>query len=147
MINNIISLPSNENRSIAAGKQNQQENNSNSNEENNHHRNQITITEFNTNRFKPITKPGYIDQIKKVEITRLLSINANSFKLSNREKINQSITNKTKLVLDRVFITEPNAKWSASNTDIIYYKLMQIDRGLKMINADNKMYYMIDKDY
>jgi len=65
----------------------------------------------------------------------------------NGEKINQLITNRTKLALDGVFITEPNAKWSASNTDIMYYKLIQMGRGLKMINADSKIYHIIDKDY
>ena len=46
------------------------------------------MTNFRPRANRIINHPGYIDDIKKVENTRILSINTNSFKPTSHEKMN-----------------------------------------------------------
>ena len=80
---------------------------------------QQSIIMYLQNLTKNIRNKGYINTVKALFNTRILSINTGEFKPSNEEKIQMIIEACEQLSIDILLLNETNIKWTPWNQDKI----------------------------
>ena len=72
---------------------------------------------------KSIQHKDFLDENKKIENTRLMSINTNGFNTENEEKTYQMIKYCLKWQIDIILMSETNVKWMSRTKEITQFKL------------------------
>ena len=112
----ILKNKSNKNEKRIQDKNNQSKSNNNTSAQRSNQQIQIILRSFITHREKtPILNPGYLDEVKRNDNTRILFMNLHSLRPSNDDKINMLIHECQKRTIDAMILSKTNIKQTRSN--------------------------------
>ena len=98
---------------------------------------QIQITQF-INRSRPIIHRGYIDRTKRLENSRILSLNPNGINPWDNVTMHMLKQAFDEHQIDIALLNETNLKCTPKNLDRIENNLKMKYREVKVIGADSK---------
>ena len=84
--------------------------------------------------------------MKKIKNTRILSINPNSFRLENEEKIHQIKQYCNQYQIEIVLLCKTNMKWIIYSKERMKQKLKELGK-IELIHTDSKEYEKAKKNY
>ena len=86
-----------------------------------------------------IRNEGYIDEIKNISNTRILSLNLRGLGPSNNSKIEMLLEACCKYQIDIILLNETNTKWTTINLDKIEKRFKELGRETLIIGADSTL--------
>ena len=94
-----------------------------------------------------VNNKGYIDSIKIEGNIRILALNLNGYRPTDKVKMHQLKQSIQKYNIDVLMLIKVNTKWDITNISRIEREMRQINRGNKIIVADSKEQNVISSDY
>jgi len=106
-----------------------------------------SIRDYFIDNGKEIQNEGYIDEIKRIENMRIITLNIKGCRMKNQDRITEIRESMQKYQIDVALFSEPNTKWNTRNTDRIENEMRKLGKGTICVTSDSKQWNMTSNDY